>query len=234
MIFSSSSFAEADLHVGGDAALLEDGDGGGRQLIGDEYAGCGHGMVLLCGRHPGIRVSEYPGSSSDVRDGACGSWVPDSRWRGFRDDSATPPWRGRPWLSAKAQSSQGVSACDVGRLDRRAAPDAQRRRAVAMAGDVVGGLLLGERRLELLDERPLRLERQLGDRRIGDLQAHRGVGARRRIGRQVLDPRRLARSSRTAPWRWRRRARSAPSPRRCSRPRRACRGSPPRTAWTAC
>ena len=35
---------EPDLHVGVDAALLEDGDGGGRELVGDEDAGGGHGV----------------------------------------------------------------------------------------------------------------------------------------------------------------------------------------------
>ena len=35
---------QPDLHVGVDAALLEDGDGGGGELVGDEYAG--HGVLL--------------------------------------------------------------------------------------------------------------------------------------------------------------------------------------------
>ena len=42
MIFSSSSFDETDFDVGLDAALLEDVDGGGGKLIGDENAGGGH------------------------------------------------------------------------------------------------------------------------------------------------------------------------------------------------
>ena len=44
---------EADLHVGGDAALLEDVDGGGRELIGNEYAGGRHGD-FSGGRNPAL------------------------------------------------------------------------------------------------------------------------------------------------------------------------------------
>ena len=38
--------------------------------------------------------------------------------------------------------------------------------------------------------RALRVDQQPGHRRIDDLQAHRGVGAGRRVQREVLDPRR--------------------------------------------
>ena len=55
---------------------------------------------------------------------------------------------------ANAQSSHGVSASTSERLDRRAAPDAQARRRVAMRRDVVGGAFLLEQRDQVLREGP--------------------------------------------------------------------------------
>ena len=91
--------------------------------------------------------------------------------------------------SAKAQSSQGVSASTSARLDRRAAPDAQARRRVAIGADVVS------RRL------PSPAARRSSWRtsacasagsavtpRIDDLQADRGVGADRRDPRPGSRP----------------------------------------------
>ena len=66
--------------------------------------------------------------------------------------------------------------------------------------------------------------------RIDDLQADRGVGAGRRVLGQEVDPAACARPSRRAPWRWRRRARSAPAGRRSTPPSSARRDSPRRTS----
>ena len=129
---------EPDLHVGVDAALLEDVDGGGRELVGDEDAGRGHGA--FSDGEGGIPISPL---YSGERERPCGYAA-----------------LARPALaSAKAQSSQRVSASQVGRLDGGAAPDAQMRRRIAVAGDVARGVLLVEDRLELLDEGALRIDR---------------------------------------------------------------------------
>ena len=122
----------------------------------------------------------------------------------------------------------------IGRLDRRAAPDAQRRRRIAMAGDVAGGVLLVEHRLELLDEGALRVDAAAArrpDRRSSGTPRCWSASPDRRRG---SPPTACARPSRAARGRWRRRARTAPAGRRCSRPSRARRDSPPRTASTAC
>ena len=79
--------------------------------------------------------------------------------------------------SAKAQSSQGVSASTSPVSDRRAAPDAQARRRVAVIGDVVGDAFLLQQAGERLGERRLFVGRQPRHRRIDHLQAHRGVRA---------------------------------------------------------
>jgi hypothetical protein len=47
---------------------------------------------------------------------------------------------------AKAKSSQGCQRLDISRLDRRAAPDAQARRGIAIGADVVGDAFLFELR----------------------------------------------------------------------------------------
>ena len=52
---------------------------------------------------------------------------------------------------------------DVGGLDRRAAPDAQARRRVAIGADVVGDLLLFEQRRPALGEGGLRVGGERGD-----------------------------------------------------------------------
>ena len=57
---------------------------------------------------------------------------------------------------------------DVARFDRRAAPDAQARRSVAVVGDVVAGAFLLDRGREVLGEGRLRLDGKPGDRRIDD------------------------------------------------------------------
>ena len=68
---------------------------------------------------------------------------------------------------------------DVGGVDGRAAPDAQARRGVAIAGDVVGRAF----RLEQLGE-------ALIDAVVGalDRQADAGLRARRRVGGEVAEP----------------------------------------------
>src|ERR1700733_14062280 len=76
-------------------------------------------------------------------------------------------------------------------FDRGAAPDAQARRRVAMAREVIAGAFLFDQTDHLLDEVDLRIRFQRGDRRIGHLHAHRGVGADRRRRGQEIDPGRL-------------------------------------------
>ena len=124
---------EAGLDVDLDAALLEDRDGGGGELVGDENAGS-HGTVLRlrdvgCGRPPG--------------DAAC-----DGR-RGPRSRSGGDVRRsGRAWRlglrPSRRPSRARASGRDIGRLHRGAAPDAQARRRVAIGADVVGDALLLE------------------------------------------------------------------------------------------
>ncbi len=80
---------------------------------------------------------------------------------------------------------------DVLGIHRGAAPDAQARRRVAVVREIVAGAFLLHQRDELLGEVGLRIGRERGDRGIDHLQAHRGVGADRRILRQEIDPRRL-------------------------------------------
>src|SRR5262249_9198203 len=70
---------------------------------------------------------------------------------------------------------------DIGALHRRAAPDAQARRRITISIDVVGDALLLQRGGDGLDERRLRRGGKLCHRRIDDLEAHRRVGAQRRI-----------------------------------------------------
>src|SRR5262245_35460447 len=51
-------------------------------------------------------------------------------------------------------------------LDGATGPDAQMRRRIAMTGDVVGGILLVENRLDPLHERALVVDGELGNGRI--------------------------------------------------------------------
>src|SRR5206468_3481783 len=46
----------------------------------------------------------------------------------------------------------GAERCDIGRLDRTAAPDPQTRRGVAIAGDVIGRIFDLEQAGDLLDQ----------------------------------------------------------------------------------
>src|SRR5579871_4310369 len=77
---------------------------------------------------------------------------------------------------------------EVGRLDRRAAPDAQAWRGVAIGADVEGDLLLLEQTRQRLRERRLSVGRQSGDRRIDDLETDAGVGARLGRAGEEIDP----------------------------------------------
>src|SRR5581483_9957302 len=64
--------AQAHFHVRLDAALLEHGDGGGGELVGDEYAGHGYFSCTLSSRKPRQRLSgTQPTPGRFVR----GSWV---------------------------------------------------------------------------------------------------------------------------------------------------------------
>src|ERR1700761_2495069 len=63
----------------------------------------------------------------------------------------------------------GAQSLDVRGLDRRAAPDAQARRGVAVAADVEGHALLLEQRSELLGEVGLGRFRRAGDALVDDL-----------------------------------------------------------------
>ena len=73
----------------------------------------------------------------------------------------------------------GPERLDIGGVDGRAAPDAQARRGVAIAGDVVGGAFLLEQAGDLLDE---------GLVGALDGQADAGLRARRRIGGEMAEP----------------------------------------------
>src|SRR3954454_13545916 len=79
---------------------------------------------------------------------------------------------------------------EVGLLHRRTAPDAKPRRRVAIGVDVVGDAFLLERGSDPLDELRLRVGGKLHHHGIHHLEADRGVGADRRIDREMLDPRR--------------------------------------------
>ncbi len=83
----------------------------------------------------------------------------------------------------------GAERLDVGGVDGGAAPDAQARRRVAVAGDVVGDALGLEELGHALDEVALARLVERRDLRVDDPQADRGVRARRRVGDEVLDPR---------------------------------------------
>jgi len=106
---------------------------------------------------------------------------------------------------------------DVGCLDRRAAPDAQAGRSVAIAADVEGDLLLlqragerlGERRCPSAGKAATSLSTTLRQTLVLERVAERGRGSR---------PTASWPPSRRSPWRWRRRARTGPSARRRSWP----------------
>src|SRR3990167_1516928 len=68
---------------------------------------------------------------------------------------------------------------DIGGVDRGAAPDAQTRRSIAIARDVIGGAFGLQQSGHLLDERL-----------VGalDRQANAGLRARRRIGGEMAKP----------------------------------------------
>lgn len=76
----------------------------------------------------------------------------------------------------------------VARLHGRAAPDAQAGRSVAVMAEIVAGAGLLDDRDHLLGEGRLRIGRQRRHRRVGELQAHRGVRARLRLQREEVDP----------------------------------------------
>ena len=117
---------------------------------------------------------------------------------------------------------------EVGRLDRRAAPQPEARRRVAVAGDVVGDALGLEPRGQPLDEAGLARRRQRRNRRIGDLRGRsRSRNGSPGAGRGTR-PRASARPSPRSARDWPRRARSARRGRRSARPRRARRARPRR------
>ena len=112
--------AEAGLEIDLDAAVLEDRDGGGRELVGNENFG--HGMSIV--------RSSTAETCFALDDG------PRRGVKLLREASLA---------LAKAQSSHGVSASRSARFDGRAAPDPQARRRVAIGVDVVGDAFLVER-----------------------------------------------------------------------------------------
>ena len=147
--------AEVGLEIDLDAAILEDLHGGGRQSVGDENVG--HGVILSC---IPCRASSRESRDPVICDGdRVLGWTPlrGSRLAAPRDDSAQAAFGSAALASAKAQSSQGVSASTSARLDRRAAPDAQARRRVAIGADVVGDAFLLQRRGDALGESRLRV-----------------------------------------------------------------------------
>src|SRR3546814_9949307 len=74
----------------------------------------------------------------------------------------------------------GAERFDIGGVDGRAAPDAQARRGIAIAGDIMGRPFGVEQPRELLDEV-----------RIGafDREAHAGLRADAAIDREMAEPR---------------------------------------------
>src|SRR5271166_3612538 len=79
---------------------------------------------------------------------------------------------------------------DVGGFDRRAAPDAQAGRRIAIGADVEGDLLLLERAGERLGEGCLAIRGQVRDRRVDDPEADAGVRTGRGNASEEIDPRR--------------------------------------------
>ena len=107
MIFSSSSLERPTLTSVASPRSLEDGDGGGRKLIGDENAG---GHDVLPGRMASSRIRES-GISGTQRLLRHASWVPGRAARA-RNDRSTPPWRGRPWLRRRPSRARASAPRD--------------------------------------------------------------------------------------------------------------------------
>ena len=158
-----------NLDVGGHAALLEDGNSGRRQLIGDETRGADMGCLR---RHV---PSQFPwervrgGQGEEPAPSRAGAPIPPSPRPGMTRSALYAALARLARFSAKAQSSQGAKRLDIGLSRPSSRTRCEARRTIAVAGNVIGRLLLGQRRLQPLHERPSRVERQLGDGRIGDL-----------------------------------------------------------------
>src|SRR4051794_14543581 len=82
----------------------------------------------------------------------------------------------------------GQEGLDVVGLDCGPAPDAQPRRRVAVALDVVGRALVGQQLGQVLDEGLLAILGQGGERGVGDGKADRGRRAQGGRSCQELDP----------------------------------------------
>ena len=160
------------------------GGGADRQavILADDGAQLGR-------RQAGLQVDLDAAAAEDV-DGGGRQLVADQNFghrqsllrRCERADSLRP--RVRP-------VEPGQQRLDVGGLDRRAAPDAQARRRVAIGADVVGHALLFQQRRQLLRRLGLLLRRQRREPGRDDLQADRGAGAGRRILGQEARPSRV-------------------------------------------
>src|SRR5690606_25347565 len=74
----------------------------------------------------------------------------------------------RSLLLGESPVEPGHQLFEVGRLDRRAGPDAQPWGRIAVMADVIGHALLVQRRDDSLGELRLRFERESGDLRIDD------------------------------------------------------------------
>src|SRR5690606_33800870 len=121
---------ETGLDIHFDAAVLEDLRGGGRELVSDEDFGC-HWFFPTSSR---TRRSREPGplngNSLHAVPGLALRAHPGRRSSGFGKrrlrlrEGPVEPWEQR---------------LEVGRLDRRARPQADVRRRVAMAGGIVAG-----------------------------------------------------------------------------------------------
>src|SRR6201999_798558 len=122
---------QAGLHVDLDAALLEDGDGGGGKFVSDEYAGS-HGACPLCVG----RTSPVARSAVQIRERRRGVFQP-------RAGSGGLQFGGEGLEGPVHPGGQGF---DVGGIHRRAAPDAQARRGVAVAASVQRHAFLLEQR----------------------------------------------------------------------------------------
>ncbi len=101
----------------------------------------------------------------------------------------------RGLLCCEGPFEPGHQRLDIGFLDRRAGPDAQARRRIAIVPDVEGDAFLLERRDDALGEGRLAVGIERGDGRIGEGEADGSVGARRLRLRQEAEPRLLRNES---------------------------------------
>jgi len=126
-----------------------------------------------------LKPEDQPGGAQNL-DGAGAQPVRDKDFIHARSDL--------PHLDSQSPVEPWSQRLQVAALDRGAGPDAQAGRGVAVVGDVAGGVLGVEARRQRPHERRLPPGRQARNPGVGEGEAHRCGGARRRVPGQIVDP----------------------------------------------